>query len=113
MGAQQTWEWAVRFPTRWFVPPDRGHRAEHAARLPLHRTLLDAITSDPASTVGVCRATDVIAGLHRHADIWATHGADDGLWKTEFWRGIPPLVEECSSRTYDDFRTASYGCSSG
>ena len=58
----------------------------------------------PASTVGVCRAHHVIAGLHRHADIWATMGLTTDFWKTEFWRGIPPLVEGMQFETYDDFQ---------
>ena len=38
MGAQQTYEWAVRFPDKvQRAAPIAGHRAEHPARLPLHQ----------------------------------------------------------------------------
>ena len=42
--------------------------------------------------------------LSRHADIWATMGLTTDFWKTEFWRGIPPLVEGMQFETYDDFQ---------
>jgi homoserine O-acetyltransferase len=106
MGAQQTWEWAVRFPDKVVrAAPIAGTAQNTPHDFLFTRTLLDAITSDPGFNGGEYAApTDVIAGLHRHADIWATMGLTTDFWKTEFWRGIPPLVEGMQFETYDDFQ---------
>lgn len=83
MGAQQTYEWAVRYP-------DRVRRAAPlagTARITPHDalyidTLTDAITSDPAFAGGVYgHSSDLHAGLLRHAKIWAVMG-----WSTEFYQ---------------------------
>ncbi|MFN8098878.1 MAG: alpha/beta fold hydrolase [Dermatophilaceae bacterium] len=106
MGAQQTWEWAVRFPDKVLrAAPIAGTAQNTPHDFLFTRTLLDAITSDPGFNGGEYAApSDVTAGLHRHADIWATMGLTTDFWKTEFWRGIPPLVEGMRFETYDDFQ---------
>ncbi len=83
MGAQQTYEWAVRYP-------DMVRRAAPiagTAKNTLHdflftETLVDAITSDPGFNKGFYRSPeDVREGLLRHAKMWAVMG-----WSTEFFR---------------------------
>ncbi|MDO5511407.1 alpha/beta fold hydrolase [Corynebacterium sp.] len=90
MGAQQAYEWAVRFP-------DRVHRAAPiagTARNTPHdflftQVLLDAVTSDPGFNNGEYASnTDVREGLHRHARVWGIMGLSTQWWKTEAWRHL-------------------------
>ena len=83
MGAQQTYEWAVRYP-------DMVRRAAPiagTARNTVHdflftETLVDAITSDPGFNRGFyASAADVRDGLLRHAKMWAVMG-----WSTAFFQ---------------------------
>jgi homoserine O-acetyltransferase len=83
MGAQQTYEWAVRYP-------DMVRRAAPiagTARNTIHdalftETLVDAITSDPGFNNGFyASGADVRDGLLRHAKMWAVMG-----WSTEFFQ---------------------------
>lgn len=106
MGAQQTWEWAVRFPDQVLrAAPIAGTAQNTPHDFLFTQTLMDAITSDPGWRDGDYGShADVIAGLHRHADIWAVLGLTTEFWKTEFWRGIPPLVEGLG---WNDFGSSS------
>lgn len=98
MGAQQTYEWAVRYP-------DMVRRAAPiagTARNTMHdflftETLVDAITSDPGFAGGFyTSAADVREGLLRHAKMWAVMG-----WSTEFFAAGRPAQFGFSS--LDDF----------
>jgi homoserine O-acetyltransferase len=82
MGAQQTYEWAVRYP-------DMVRRAAPiagTATTTMHdnlfcEMLMDAITSDPAYKDGFyASAAELREGLLRHARMWAVMG-----WSTEFF----------------------------
>ncbi len=86
MGAQQTYEWAVRFPDKVLRAAPIAGTAQNLPHDFLYtQTLMDAITSDPAWNGGEYAAnTDVAAGLRRHADIWAVMGLTTDFWKTEF-----------------------------
>lgn len=83
MGAQQTYEWAVRFPAM----VKRAAPIAGTARNTLHdflftETLVDAITSDPGFNKGFYTSpADVRDGLLRHAKMWAVMG-----WSTEFFQ---------------------------
>lgn len=83
MGAQQTYEWAVRYPD--FVK--RAAPIAGTARNTVHdflftETLVEAITSDPGFADGFYAASsDVHRGLLRHAKLWAVMG-----WSTEFFQ---------------------------
>ncbi|MET5012407.1 hypothetical protein AAHH80_34865, partial [Burkholderia pseudomallei] len=72
MGAQQTWEWAVRFPDRVKrAAPIAGTAKNTEHDLLFAETLVEAITSDPAFRDGAyANSADVIAGLRRHAKLW-------------------------------------------
>jgi len=88
MGAQQTYEWAIRYPD--FVKR-AAPIAGTAKGTPYTRALVDnfieAITSDPAFDGGWYKeARDVHRGLRRHAGIFILAGHtpvffDQGLWK--------------------------------
>jgi homoserine O-acetyltransferase/O-succinyltransferase len=82
-GAQQTYEWAVRYP-------DMVRRAAPiagTARATVHfvlfiEALVEAITSDPDFNKGFYSSpAEVQEGLLRHAKIWAVMG-----WSTEFFQ---------------------------
>ncbi len=83
MGAQQTYEWAVRYPD--FVK--RAAPIAGTARNTVHdylftETLIEAITSDPGFNKGFYKSPDdVREGLQRHAKLWAVMG-----WSTEFYQ---------------------------
>ena len=82
MGAQQTYEWAVRYPDM----VQRAAPIAGTAQNTLHDklfadTLIEAITSDPGFQNGAYGSSaDVLAGLTRHAKIWGVMG-----WSTEFY----------------------------
>lgn len=102
MGAQQTWEWAVRYPDM----VERAAALAGTAQNTPHdflftNTLIHAITSDPGFNGGHYSShTEVEAGLRRHAEIWSVLGFSTEFWKTEFWRTIAP---EGSTWTYEEF----------
>ena len=83
MGAQQTYEWAVRYPD--FVK--RAAAVAGTARNSEHdflftEILIEAITTDPAFRAGLYSLSSTVeAGLKRHAKLWALMG-----WSTEFFR---------------------------
>lgn len=106
MGAQQTWEWAVRFPEKVLrAAPIAGTAQNTPHDFLFTTTLLDAITSDPGWNGGEYSSpADVAAGLGRHADIWAVMGLSTDFWKTEFWRGVQPPVEGQSWSTFEEFQ---------
>jgi homoserine O-acetyltransferase/O-succinyltransferase len=106
MGAQQTWEWAVRFPDKVLrAAPIAGTAQNTPHDFLFTETLMDAITSDPGWNGGEYGSpAEVTAGLHRHADIWAVLGLTTDFWKTEFWRGIPPVVEGLGWDTFAEFQ---------
>jgi len=83
MGAQQTYEWAVRYPDM----VERAAPIAGTAKNTVHdflftETLVDAITSDPGFNQGFYSSpADVREGLLRHAKMWAVMG-----WSTEFFQ---------------------------
>jgi len=104
MGAQQTWEWAVRFPDRVQRAAMIAGTAQNTPHDYLFtQTLIDAITSDPGWNGGdYSSAAEVSAGLHRHADIWAIMGLSTEFWRSEFWRQIE--VPDVTWDTFEEFR---------
>jgi homoserine O-acetyltransferase len=105
MGAQQTYEWVVRFPDK----VERAAAIAGTAQNTPHdflftQSLMDAITSDPGWNNGdYASHTDVDAGLRRHAGIWSVVGLSTQFWKTEFWRGIE--VPDYRFTSTEDFQT--------
>ena len=90
MGAQQTYEWAVRFP-------DRVRRAAAIAgtarttpgNFLIARLTREAIQSDPGWAGGEYAAhTEVRDGLIRLAHTWAVVGFSTEFWKQEVWRAL-------------------------
>jgi len=83
MGAQQTYEWAVRYSD--FVKraaPIAGTAKNTEHDFVFTETLSEAITSDPGFNGGKYGSSaDVAAGLKRHAKLWTVMG-----WSTDFFR---------------------------
>ena len=83
MGAQQSYEWAVRYPD--FV--ERAAPIAGTAKNTEHdslftETLVEAIETDPGFRGGRYETpADVAAGLKRHAKLWTVMG-----WSTDFFR---------------------------
>jgi homoserine O-acetyltransferase len=83
MGAQQTYEWAVRYPDMVKrAAPIAGTAKNTDHDFLFTETLVDAITSDPGFNKGFYSSpADVREGLLRHAKMWAVMG-----WSTEFFQ---------------------------
>jgi homoserine O-acetyltransferase len=83
MGAQQVYEWTVRFPesvARAAAIAGMARNSEHGFLLA--QTLADSITSDPGYAAGYYRSpTEVADGLERHAKLWTVMG-----WSSDFFR---------------------------
>jgi homoserine O-acetyltransferase len=90
MGAQQAYEWAVRYPEA----VQRAAPIAGTAKSTPHNTiftemLCDAIRSDPAWANGWYeRPHAVREGLRRHSRLWALMGFSTELYKRELWRGL-------------------------
>lgn len=113
MGAQQTWEWAVRFPDKVLrAAPIAGTARNTPHDFLFTQTLLDVITDDPGWAGGEYASnTDVARGLARHADIWAVLGLSTEFWKTEFWRNIslPDVTWDTAEEFKDRFIRGVFG----
>ena len=85
MGAQQTYEWAVRFPGQVLrAAPIAGTAQNTPHDFLLAETMREAIWSDPGWNSGEYTSnTDVEAGLKRQAHIWAVVGFSTEFWKQE------------------------------
>jgi homoserine O-acetyltransferase len=90
MGAQQTYEWAVRFPDQVL----RAAPIAGTARSTPHDFLLaeltrEALMSDPGWNGGeYASSAEVAAGLIRQAHVWAVVGLSTEFWKQEAWRAL-------------------------
>lgn len=87
MGAQQTYEWAVRFTDQVL----RAALLAGTARTYEHcrifgQTFVDALVSDPGYADGFHdRSSDVRRGLERHAGLFAPHVLSNDFWTFEHW----------------------------
>jgi len=90
MGAQQTYEWALRFPE--MVP--RAAVFAGNGRTPVHNQIYldlvrEVVTSDPAFQDGFYRdGDDLHVGLKRHAMLLALMGVPAAFYRDELWRGL-------------------------
>jgi len=90
MGAQQTYEWAVRFPDKVKRAAPIAGTAQNTPHDFLYTaSLVEAITSDPGWNGGEYGSNaEVFDGLRRHAGIWAVMGFSTEFWKQEVWRAL-------------------------
>lgn len=90
MGAQQTWEWAVRYPDMVKrAAPIAGTAKNTPHDFLFTKTLNEAITSDPAWEGGWYKEPHAVNdGLRRHADLWSVMGYSTEMFKQELWREL-------------------------
>ena len=107
MGAQQTYEWAVRYPDMVKrAAPIAGTAKNTEHDFLFTETLCEAITTDPAFNGGnYQQSSDVAAGLKRHAKLWAVMG-----WSTEFYKqGRPAAIGFPTTKEFiDNFMTGYF-----
>lgn len=98
MGAQQTYEWAVRYPDMVKrAAPIAGTAKNMPHDFLFTETLIEAITSDPAWNRGFYKASsEVREGLMRHAKMWGVMG-----WSTEFFAQNRP--QQLGFSSLEDF----------
>src|SRR5258707_8136183 len=88
MGAQQTYEWAVRYPDM----VKRAAPIAGTAQVTPHDSIfidshMEAIKSDPAWNNGWYTEPHAVhIGLRRHARVWAVMGLSTQFYKEEAWR---------------------------
>jgi len=90
MGAQQTWEWAVRYPEMVKRAAPIAGTAKNTPHDFLYtKTLNEAIMSDPAWEGGWYKEPHAVhRGLRRHADLWSVMGYSTAMFKQELWREL-------------------------
>jgi len=90
MGAQQTYEWAVRFPDKVArAAPIAGTAQNTPHDFLFTETLNEAIWSDPGWNGGEYTSNEEVAdGLKRHAHLWGVMGMSTEFWKQEGWRAL-------------------------
>ncbi len=90
MGAQQTYEWAVRFPDRVKrAAPLAGTARSMQHCINWSQTLVETLEGDPGWAGGYYRTPeDVRAGLQRHAGLFALYVLSNRFWTEEHWRAL-------------------------
>jgi homoserine O-acetyltransferase len=90
MGAQQTYEWAVRFPDQVLrAAPIAGTAQNTPHDFLIAEAMREAIMSDPGWDGGEYKSNaDVADGLVRQAHLWAVVGFSTEFWKLEGWRAL-------------------------
>ena len=90
MGAQQTYEWAVRYPDMVKrAAPIAGYAKNTDHDYLYTQTLIEAITSDPGYNEGEYSShLEVKEGLKRHAKIWSTMGVCTEFFAQECWKEL-------------------------
>ena len=88
MGAQQTYEWAVRFPDRVArAAPLAGTAHPYPHCQIFCENLREALASDPLFAGGSYAASvDLQTGLRRHALVFAMYVFSNAFWEREVWR---------------------------
>ncbi len=88
MGAQQTWEWAVRFPDKVKRAAPIAGTAQNTPHDVLYtQNLIDAIAYDPGWNGGNYASSDEVAqGLRLHGRFAAVMGWSTEWFKQECWR---------------------------
>ena len=90
MGAQQTWEWAVRYPDMVKRAAPIAGRARNSTHDFLFiETFMYALTSDPAFNNGYYTEPNAVnRGLCHHADIWSVMGYSIEFFNQELYKNI-------------------------
>ena len=88
MGAEQTYEWCVRYPDMVKrAAPFAGTAKTTPHDYLFVRSHENALKSDPAWNGGFYeKSSDVAIGLHRHAEVWSVMGLCSEFYIQEAWR---------------------------
>ena len=100
MGAEQTYEWAVRYPNMVKrAAPFAGTAKTTPHDYIFVRAHENALKSDPAWNDGFYSSSHAVeVGLKRHAELWSVMGLCPEFYKQETWR-------EIGFSTLDEFLT--------
>lgn len=100
MGAQQTWEWAVRYPEMVKrAAPIAGRATRSSHNFLFIEALIYSLTSDPSWNRGLYTDPKAVAdGLRHHADLLSVMG-----FSVEFFRQA--LYTNIGFPTLEDFRS--------
>lgn len=90
MGAQQTYEWAVRFPDKVRRAAPIAGTAQITPHCQVFTSLvLDSMLSDPAFNGGEYKShTELTEAVKRQALVWAVMGFSTEFYKNEVWRAL-------------------------
>ena len=90
MGAQQTYEWAVRFPDKVRrAAPIAGTAQNTPHDFLFAQALCEQLWSDPGWNGGEYTSNAEVAdGIRRHAHLWGVLGFSTEFWKQEMWRAL-------------------------
>ena len=90
MGAEQTYEWAVRYPSMVRRAAPIAGTARTTPHTALYaESLMDAIRSDPAWNNGDYASADAVhEGLRRHSRLWAVMGASPAMYNNRSWQAL-------------------------
>ncbi|WP_454166039.1 alpha/beta fold hydrolase [Gordonia iterans] len=90
MGAQQTYEWAVRFPDKVLrAAPIAGTARNTPDDYLIAEVMREVTVSDPGFADGEYASNaDVTDGLTRQAHVWAIKGFSPDFWNQEVWRAL-------------------------
>ncbi len=90
MGAQQTYEWAVRYPDFMKrAAPIAGYARNTEHDFLFTRTLIDTLTMDPAYKEGHYDSIESMqAALDRHGDIWNVVGYNPEMYRTQAYKSL-------------------------
>ncbi|QLB20896.1 hypothetical protein A6B43_04820 [Vespertiliibacter pulmonis] len=90
MGAQQTYEWAVRFPDFMKrAAPIAGYAKNSDHDFIFTRTLMNTLTMDPAFKDGEYDSIESMkAALSRHGDIWNVMGFSTEMWRKKLYEDL-------------------------
>lgn len=106
MGAQQTYEWAVRYPDM----VKRAAPFAGTAKVTPHNALWvasheDALKSDPHYNYGFYnKASDCHVGLRRHSRLWGVMGLCQEFYQQETWRSLGfSSVEDFQTGFWDNY----------
>lgn len=89
MGAQQTYEWIVRFPDFMRkAAPIAGYAKNSEHDFIFTQTLIDTLTFDPNFKGGDYKQEDMVPALRRHGNIWNVMGYSTEMFRQQSYKAL-------------------------